>query len=256
GLGAEPFLRQRVDEGGGHGVCQGPVALGAYVEGVAVAASLQADELRVLGSRAHVLALVVGRDAHRGGARDLRARHDRLVGVAIADGTAAQQHSCELDEHGEFFHGGPPWTKSVMWSRVVRRDYTRWNRRSSGKRRIHTAATTIVPIPPIRTAATGPNRAASRPDSNSPSWFEVPVVNECAALTRPRMLSGVRICTSECRMTTPSANKPGSSRSRRMKVIPEKSEAGVISSGSCAGCTAWTSPTSAAARRYSAATVA
>src|SRR5437764_8493200 len=58
---------------------------------------------------------------------------------------------------------------------------------------------TIVPMPPTSTAATGPNNAASNPDSNSPSWLEVPVVSECAALTRPRMASGVRSCTSECR---------------------------------------------------------
>src|SRR5262249_32869790 len=42
-------------------------------------------------------------------------------------------------------------------------------RRSSGKRCIQKAATTMVPTPPISTAGTAPNSAASTPDSNSPS---------------------------------------------------------------------------------------
>src|ERR671925_595483 len=62
---------------------------------------------------------------------------------------------------------------------------SRSKRRSSGKRCIHTAAMTIVPTPPMSTAATGPNSAARSPDSNSPSWLEVPVVNECAEQTEP-----------------------------------------------------------------------
>src|SRR2546426_405760 len=45
-------------------------------------------------------------------------------------------------------------------------------------------------------------RAVARPDSKAPSWFEVPVKSECTALTRPRIVSGVRIWTSEARMTT------------------------------------------------------
>src|SRR2546426_11038097 len=60
----------------------------------------------------------------------------------------------------------------------------------------------MVPRPPMRTAGTAPRSAAVRPDSNSPSWFDVPVNSECTALTRPRIASGVRICTSETRMTT------------------------------------------------------
>ena len=43
------------------------------------------------------------------------------------------------------------------------------NRRSSGKRYIQSPTTTMVPMPPIRTAGTAPNNAASTPDSNSPS---------------------------------------------------------------------------------------
>src|SRR6266478_1580811 len=75
-------------------------------------------------------------------------------------------------------------------------------RRSSGKRTIQSAATAIVPSPPSSTAGTVPKSAAARPDSKAPSWFEVPVNSECTALTRPRIVSGVRIWTSEARMTT------------------------------------------------------
>jgi EAL domain-containing protein (putative c-di-GMP-specific phosphodiesterase class I) len=47
-------------------------------------------------------------------------------------------------------------------------------RASAGKRRNHKAAITSVPTPPSTTAPTGPSSAAVTPDSNSPSWFEVP----------------------------------------------------------------------------------
>jgi hypothetical protein len=40
------------------------------------------------------------------------------------------------------------------------------------------------------------------PDSNSPSWFDVPMKSELTALTRPRISSGVSSCTSEERTTT------------------------------------------------------
>ena len=62
--------------------------------------------------------------------------------------------------------------------------------------------TIIVPTPPINTAGTTPNKAAVKPDSNSPSWFDVPINIEFTALTRPRISSGVWICTREDRMTT------------------------------------------------------
>src|SRR5215813_12284836 len=57
-------------------------------------------------------------------------------------------------------------------------------------------------MPPRSTDGTVPTSAATSPDSNAPSWFEVPVKSECTALTRPRIVSGVRIWTREARMTT------------------------------------------------------
>jgi hypothetical protein len=51
-------------------------------------------------------------------------------------------------------------------------------------------------------AGTAPNSAAVNPDSNSPSWLDLPMKSEFTALTRPRMASGVRSCTNEKRTTT------------------------------------------------------
>jgi hypothetical protein len=58
-------------------------------------------------------------------------------------------------------------------------------RRSCGKSAIQTSATATVPMPPISTAGTTPNHAAVRPDSKSPSWFEVPVNSELTVPTVP-----------------------------------------------------------------------
>ena len=71
-----------------------------------------------------------------------------------------------------------------------------------GTRAIQRTATAIVPMPPRSTAGTVPTRAATRPDSNAPSWLDVPVKSECTALTRPSIVMGVRIWTSDERMTT------------------------------------------------------
>ena len=73
-------------------------------------------------------------------------------------------------------------------------------RRSAGKRHIQTAVTARVATPPTTTAGTKPNPAAVRPDSNSPNSFEAPIKTALTALTRPRMTSGVSICTRRCRM--------------------------------------------------------
>jgi hypothetical protein len=43
----------------------------------------------------------------------------------------------------------------------------------------------------MRTAGTVPNHDAVKPDSNSPSWLEVPMNIELTALTLPRISSGV-----------------------------------------------------------------
>ncbi|MCY1215305.1 hypothetical protein D9M72_271470 [compost metagenome] len=60
----------------------------------------------------------------------------------------------------------------------------------------------MVPAPPITTAGTVPTRAASIPDSNSPSWLDALTKSVFTALTRPSMWSGVFNCTSEDRTTT------------------------------------------------------
>ena len=59
-----------------------------------------------------------------------------------------------------------------------------------------------VPIPPETTENTGPKKFATRPDSNAPSSFDVPMNSEFSAETRPRISSGVRIWTSVERTTT------------------------------------------------------
>ena len=68
--------------------------------------------------------------------------------------------------------------------------------------RIHSATTSKVPMPPMTTDGTVPNHAAVTPDSNSPSWFDAPMNIELTADTRPRIASGVRNWTSDCRTTT------------------------------------------------------
>ena len=57
-------------------------------------------------------------------------------------------------------------------------------------------------MPPASTAGTAPIRAASAPDSNSPSSFEAPMNTALTAETRPRMSSGVSICTRVWRTNT------------------------------------------------------
>src|SRR5207247_10135127 len=68
--------------------------------------------------------------------------------------------------------------------------------------RIHNATPSRLPSPPIATDATVTNQAAVTPDSNSPSWFDAPMNIELTADTRPRIASGVRSWTSDCRTTT------------------------------------------------------
>jgi hypothetical protein len=71
-------------------------------------------------------------------------------------------------------------------------------------------------MPPKATAGTAPIHAASMPDLNSPSWFEVLMKIALTAPTRPRMSSGVSSCTRLARMTmltmskAPSANSAAS----------------------------------------------
>src|SRR5947209_18034411 len=60
----------------------------------------------------------------------------------------------------------------------------------------------MVPTPPVTTEMTGPNNCATRPDSNPPNSFEVPMNRLFTADTRPRISSGVSNCTSVCRTTT------------------------------------------------------
>src|SRR5262245_33135937 len=62
--------------------------------------------------------------------------------------------------------------------------------------------TRIVPTPPETTANTGPNQCETKPDSNPPSSFEVPMNKLFTAETLPRFSSGVSNCTKVCRTTT------------------------------------------------------
>src|SRR5207249_11270582 len=91
--------------------------------------------------------------------------------------------------------------EALLWPAPTYSSKSRMRRRS-GKRNIQSAAMPMVPRPPRRTAGTAPMRAAIEPDTNAPSWFEVPVNSECTALTRPSIATGVLIWTSEERITT------------------------------------------------------
>src|SRR5207245_10299567 len=91
--------------------------------------------------------------------------------------------------------------EALLWPAPTYSSKSRMRRRS-GKRNIQSAAMPMVPRPPRRTAGTAPTRAAIEPDTNAPSWFEVPVNSECTALTRPSIATGVLICTIEERITT------------------------------------------------------
>src|SRR5665213_736719 len=75
-------------------------------------------------------------------------------------------------------------------------------RRSPGSFQAQSPAISMVAAPPRTTEPTGPSQAAVTPDSNSPSWFEVPMNRVLTALTRPRIASGVAVCTSVLRVTT------------------------------------------------------
>ena len=86
-------------------------------------------------------------------------------------------------------------------------------RRSSGKIHVQSPITTKVPTPPNTTAGTVPNQCAVMPDSNSPNWFDAPIKIMSTAFTRPRIASGVRICTRIARMTTLTMSQAPTSRS-------------------------------------------
>ena len=79
-------------------------------------------------------------------------------------------------------------------------------RRSSGNSFIQSSATTIAPMPPTSTDVNAPNSAATAPARNSPSVPEVPVNMKFTARTRPSISFGVRVCTSEWRITTLTAS--------------------------------------------------
>src|ERR1035437_3621172 len=74
--------------------------------------------------------------------------------------------------------------------------------RNSGNIRLHNTTIRIVPTPPATTAGTVPSHAAVTPDSNCPTSFDAPMNIMLTALTRPRISSGVEICTRVCRTTT------------------------------------------------------
>src|SRR3954447_5833436 len=67
---------------------------------------------------------------------------------------------------------------------------------------VHAATTSTVPMPPATTAGTAPNHAAVTPDSNCPTSLDAPMKTMLTALTRPRISSGVDICTSVWRTIT------------------------------------------------------
>src|SRR5262245_29777418 len=76
-------------------------------------------------------------------------------------------------------------------------------RRSTLGQRCITARTTrIVPTPPPTTDATAPNQSAVMPDSKPPSSFDELTKTALTAETRPRIASGVSICTRVPRTTT------------------------------------------------------
>ena len=64
-------------------------------------------------------------------------------------------------------------------------------RRSSGKIHAHSAVTPTAAAPPTTTALTGPIAAAIAPARISPSSFDTEMARPDAALTRPRIWSGV-----------------------------------------------------------------
>src|SRR5215468_6913162 len=81
-----------------------------------------------------------------------------------------------------------------------------WSRRpylrNSGDSHVIASTMRSVPTPPETTETIGPKKLATRPDSNAPSSFDVPINREFRADTRPRILSGVRTCTRVDRTTT------------------------------------------------------
>src|SRR5260370_30012870 len=77
-----------------------------------------------------------------------------------------------------------------------------WTWRSCGNAHIQISMTAIAPTPPISADGTAPIKAATAPARNSPSEPDEPENNELTAITRPSTSRGVRICTSDCRITT------------------------------------------------------
>ena len=82
--------------------------------------------------------------------------------------------------------------------------------RNRGNSQAQTAVTAIAPSPPNATAPTGPRTRAVTPLSNSPSSFDAPMNSVATADTRPRIRSGVAICTRLCRVNTDTMSAPPS----------------------------------------------
>jgi len=74
--------------------------------------------------------------------------------------------------------------------------------RRSGNRYIQRITIATLPTTPKIVAGIRPNKDEVMPDSNSPSWFDVPMKSELTALTRPRISSGVYSCSRKERTTT------------------------------------------------------
>src|SRR5580704_2400249 len=74
--------------------------------------------------------------------------------------------------------------------------------RKAGKIPAESRVTRMAPQPPKIAEPTGPSKRAMPPDSNSPNSLDAPMKRLDTAETRPRMGSGVTICTSVWRTNT------------------------------------------------------
>src|SRR6185436_1444195 len=113
-------------------------------------------------------------------------------GVGVGLLSLVLRHAAEQrGERDDGLHGRPPRSLPYYTGDSAGFSSKRSAFRREGKNPIQARTTATVPTPPTTMARDAPNHLAVRPDSNSPSSFDVLMNTIETALTRPRMASGV-----------------------------------------------------------------
>src|SRR6185436_15894223 len=138
-------------------------------------------------------------------------------GVGVGLLSLVLRHAAEQrGERDDGLHGRPPRSLPYYTGDSAGFSSKRSAFRREGKNPIQARTTATVPTPPTTMARDAPSHLAVRPDSNSPSSFDVLMNTIETALTRPRMASGVATWMRVWRTVTLSMSAAPEGALRRM----------------------------------------